>query len=329
MNNNNKHTELIAKYLAGEATTEEIRQLEAWKQEDTGNLKAFEEMQKVWDLAEQNKNLLKINVNNEWKIFEQKLEDNKKEKTIKKIGPVKMMLRIAAVFLLLVGISTGVYLLTDTKQTLIAETEPKTYTLPDKSEIILNKDSKVTYKNNYGTEKRGVVLKGDAYFDVEANKDKPFIVETKNVIIEVVGTAFYVNAGLEDESVSVIVEEGSVAMYPKGKEQEKIILNKGDKGTFTKDKQKLEKARNLDVNFLSWKTKKIMFRNKKLSSVVAKLNHVYDAHIKIANTSAKNCRITVSFDDQSLDAILKVLESTLDITIKKYEEKIIIKGKGC
>ena len=59
------------------------------------------------------------------------------------------------------------------------------------------------------------------------------------------------------------------------------------------------------------------------------VNHVYGTNMVIVNPSLASCEITVSFNDQSLEAILKVLEMTLDLSITRSGDEIRLDGKGC
>jgi ferric-dicitrate binding protein FerR (iron transport regulator) len=56
---------------------------------------------------------------------------------------------------------------------------------------------------------------------------------------------------------------------------------------------------------------------------------VYHSDIKLNDEQLKNCRVTTSFDNQSLEEVLIVLKATLDLTIQKTGPAIIISGKGC
>jgi ferric-dicitrate binding protein FerR (iron transport regulator) len=86
---------------------------------------------------------------------------------------------------------------------------------------------------------------------------------------------------------------------------------------------------NKDINFLSWNTRKIVFTEDDLQTVVATLNKIYHANISIATDIPASCIVTVTFDQQSLEAILNVLETTLNLTLRTSGNQIEITAAGC
>ncbi|RLD78152.1 MAG: hypothetical protein DRJ10_10795 [Bacteroidetes bacterium] len=86
---------------------------------------------------------------------------------------------------------------------------------------------------------------------------------------------------------------------------------------------------NEDVNYLSWKTKKLIFEKAELQDIVKTLNKTYNAHIVLKNSSIKKCTLTNTFNEQSLESILLVLEATLELKIKKKGMVYEISGTAC
>ena len=80
---------------------------------------------------------------------------------------------------------------------------------------------------------------------------------------------------------------------------------------------------------ISWKTRDLYFDGSSLQEVVDLVNQVYDAHLVISNKALASCQITVTFKDQSLDAILNVLELTLDLEILQEGNQFRLEGSGC
>ena len=73
----------------------------------------------------------------------------------------------------------------------------------------------------------------------------------------------------------------------------------------------------------------LSFDNIPLSKVIDDINRTYNSNLKITNPDVNNCLITVSFENQNLESVLKILENTLNIEIKKNNSVIEISGKGC
>ena len=130
------------------------------------------------------------------------------------------------------------------------------------------------------------------------------------------------NAYRDSDLIQVVVNAGQVALTKEGEMLERIILKPGNKGTYSKSDQTLNLTVNQDTNYLSWKTKQFVFEDRLLEEVIETINKAYHTNILIIGDSLKQSRITTSFNNQSIDAILNVLKATLDIEIKSKEEKI-------
>ena len=145
--------------------------------------------------------------------------------------------------------------------------------------------------------------------------------------IKVLGTSFNVKAYDDRQSIEVTVHSGTVILYDSL--DEKITLKAGEKGIYSKTTHSLEKTINDDLNFLSWKTRKLVFRNNTLTEITSVLSDVYHINIVLNNDNLRLCRVTASFDNQALDEVLNVLKETLDLNIQQKESGIVISGNGC
>lgn len=101
--------------------------------------------------------------------------------------------------------------------------------LPDGSVVWLNAGSKITYGKEFGREIREVYLTGEGYFDVAHNKEKPFIIHTSSINIKVLGTAFNVKAYPEDKQTETSLIRGSIEVTIKNRPNDKIILSPNEK----------------------------------------------------------------------------------------------------
>jgi ferric-dicitrate binding protein FerR (iron transport regulator) len=114
--------------------------------------------------------------------------------------------------------------------------------LPDGTIVKLNAGSKLTYDKNYGNTIREVDLTGEAFFDVVKNKEKPFIIHTKKIDIKVLGTIFNVRS-YPDEKTETSLVKGSIEVTFKDKPSEKIILKPNEKLIVTDDELSLRSAK--------------------------------------------------------------------------------------
>ena len=131
----------------------------------------------------------------------------------------------------------------------------------------------------------------------------------------------------ENPVVEITVESGVVTLT--SKQEKQIVLKAGNSGKYNKERKELELIQSSDPNQISWKTRDLYFDGSSLQEVVDLINQVYDAHLIISNEALASCQITVTFKGQSLDAILNVLESTLDLEILQVGNQFRLEGSGC
>lgn len=320
---------LIARYLSVEATPSEVEELNAWLKADEANQKLFKEYRKSWMLSESLRVDEKIDVESEWNEFMSKT-DIKEEAVTRKLRPDsrRRFLSIAAVLLVLIlpSLVYFLFIAEPNAEMLFAEYQLIESTLPDGTQVTLNKGATLTYPKKFRGEVRNVKLEGEAYFDVAHNKDKAFIIEANDLQIKVLGTSFYVHTASTNNTMEVVLMEGSVQLDYLSTSMK---MQPGDKATVHKKTGKILKNKHKDPNLLAWKTKKLQFDDTPLSEIIELLNKVYHKDIVVLNPEILNCRITASFNSQSFESILLVLQSTIDITARPNGSKIELSGKGC
>ncbi len=311
MPDNNKHIELIIKHLANEITDSEKIQLQELNSQNPENLKLFDDYQKVWKYTEEKipQVVQDIDLEQEWNKLQKLTNSNSYQKK----AIVKSIWKYVASVAALVVLFVGLYFIFGTGKTNILESQNQVveFQLPDNSHITLNSNSKIEYPRDFENN-RTVNLKGDAYFVVEHNPQKPFIVKTEKYYVEVIGTEFYVNTTNEFE---VIVNQGVVKVYSIENKSDSTILRAGDK--IIANNEQIEKTVTDNQNYIAWKTGKIIFTNTKLNEIVNVLQHTYNVEIIISDNKLGELQMTASFDNQTLESVFKVLEETLDLKITK------------
>ncbi len=327
-NTNIDYNDLIIRYLSGDITPDEIALLENWVLENPDNKKTFNQSRIAWNIANINKNKTKININNELNIINKKLFD--KKTNIKPQKTNKLFLKIAASIIFIAISAYTIFYFTNkpTYKSYFAKTEILNKKLPDGSIITLNKNSEIKISNKYAQTERRVILNGEAFFDIVHNNKIPFIIETQNLEIKDIGTSFFVKSNKTDNEIKIIVSSG-IVLVTNIQNGNNITLKKGEEGIFLKTKKTLFKQKNNNPNFLSWKTKKFNFNNKKLSDVISTLNKVFGSNIEIKTPEIKNCRLTAKFENKDLKAILNIIQATFDLKLKQTNKKILITGKVC
>jgi len=207
----------------------------------------------------------------------------------------------------------------------------KTYTLPDGTLVSLNSDTHLKYPQRFGKNTREVTIEGEAFFEVKPDCTKPFIIHAGEAQVKVLGTSFNVSAYPNEKLLEVIVKTGKVQVInpaPVAKQSGELILNPGDKGTLVYSSNALLKTINQNPNFLAWKTHDLIFRATSLGEVISNLEKVYKVTIRLEDPKLNTLLLTAHFNDDSLDFILEVIETTFQMESQKIDGQYILKVKS-
>ena len=330
MSGENRHIvdeQLMARFFTGETTAEENEHIDAWRTRSAANQRQFDVWRLVWldtgsigrwaedDTYDVEAALARVR---DRKNALQEVEQTGTSATT-------WVWRAAAV--LVVGLGLGWFLYTRgavEDRELVAFNESIQETLDDGSMVSLNANSRLLVKSG-ASDRREVFLEGEAFFDVEPDPEKPFVVKTALVSVEVLGTSF--NVTEEDNTTTVSVEEGRVRFAVGDQE---LILLAGQTGTYDHGQKQLELLSEDDTGeHRFWKTRKLIFRGQSLEEVVAVLNRTYDKQITLATAEIGTCQLTVSFENEALEDVLEIIGITLGLEVRTKGDEIVIDGEGC
>lgn len=181
------------------------------------------------------------------------------------------------------------------------------YELPDNSVVWLNSGTTLRYPVAFSKDKRSVLLKGEAYFEIQANKESPFYVNTpEGVSVYVYGTKFNVSAYEDAEDIETILEEGKVnVISPDRKTVTQLIP--GERLAYNKSERKLSKSEVDVYEKTAWKDGKLIFRNAPLEDIFERLARRYNVDIQFINHSGKEYKYRATFREETLPQILDYL----------------------
>jgi len=340
--NSTYYTNLITRYFSGEITEEELRLLSGWLITDPKHEDLFSKIHKTWMLVEKQKVYSAIDMEKDWNAFQLKMNTFKGRKETPKVvklnsdnknrrSPFLAKWRsAAAVVVLLVSSFLLYYYITKPENIVVmAQGANMEKQLPDGSVVSLHTGSQITYPEKFSSATRNVELKGEAYFKVAHDKTKPFIVASGDARVKVLGTEFNVNTNTTAGSMEIVLTTGKVSVYYKTKPQEKVLLMPGEKAELISEQKQIRKSPNTDPNYMAWKSRILVFDNETLTKVINTLQNVYQTPIKLADQKLSGCRVTASFNDQSLQSVLEVLKETLDLQVKQNKKVVEISGNGC
>ncbi|MRT93217.1 FecR family protein [Ancylomarina sp. 16SWW S1-10-2] len=321
--------EIISKYLSGEMTESELEAFEEELAVNPNYAEAIKASEK--DLTRADSFLAEEAFNSEdaWLNVKNRITRNQKNNPklkIKKPSPFKSFMRVAASIIILFGIglvSKTTYTHLYSNKTFVCEIGEanKSIKLDDGSIITLNANSKLIYPKEFSKNERRVELIGEAFFDISKNPNKAFIINAKNAEVKVLGTSFNINTTFN--KVEVLVKTGKVQFSSIDKPENKLILIPGDFASL--QEYNLEKGINRDDNYLSWKTRRMIFRDTKLKEVAKVLDRTYHVQIRFQEDELKELPLTSTFDHDQLDNILNYMCSPFNLVYEKNGDQIIIK----
>lgn len=316
---NNIPDQLLLKYLERKTTKEEKKTVENWLT-DIDNQHHFSQLKKLWETVNQGDEFDLINVEEDWQKVKKRIEHVDKKRETSKLSPAFTMLaRVAAVIVLMIAVGFLINYFISGPEMIILRTgqNQDMVTLSDGSNIYLNEFAELSYPEKFSGKTRTVHMKGEAYFEIAENKHKPFKVHTSNnASVEVLGTSFNIKTDTNSKLVTVNVTSGKVAFYETGQEENKVILAKNEKAV--KQGSFIKKSEKEDLNFLSWKTGVLVFRNTPLEEVTKALTGYYNQSIVISDSLVQDLTFTSTIDNQPL---LTVLDEIILVFNLEYVEK--------
>ncbi|MFC6198478.1 FecR family protein [Ponticaulis profundi] len=188
--------------------------------------------------------------------------------------------------------------------------EIKTVELADGTQLTLG--ARTTVTGSYTEGRRFLQLQqGRVFLDVVRDEDRPFIVESDNTQVRVLGTTFDVERGRD--WVNVALASGRIEVGLRGKtDRENRVLEPGQKIRVFRDGQLGDVSR-FDVASLSWRNGNLEYLNARLSDVVFELNRYRDVPILLADRDIGDLRVTFSVPSGETDVFLKAVEETLPV----------------
>lgn len=323
--------ELIGKQLTGEASPDEIAFLDAWANEHKGNRQYIEQFHTIFERAGATKAYQEFDTDAAWKKVRSSLQrDNQRTMgTSSGMSLRQLAWRMAASIIVAVGIGFAAYKMfsPDAVSPLVvfAAEEVVNDTLPDGSNVVLNRETSLSYSFDQEGNIHRVELQGEAYFEVQHNDTKTFIIDIEGVFVRDIGTSFNVKAYPSSNTIEVVVETGEVMFYTA--EDSGVYLRANGKGIYNKLTKKftIDKP---EENVLAYKTRIFSFSDSDLRTVVDALNNVYPKKILIQD-NLRNCHLTVSFNNEPQDMIVLIIAETLGLTVTETGDTITLGGPGC
>ncbi|MBW6534835.1 MAG: DUF4974 domain-containing protein [Mariniphaga sp.] len=296
--------ELIVKLFAGEASPAEKAKIDDWLNNNQQNKILFNNLKDIWINAESGDLPEGYDVEEAIRNFIHKTrslsESNNRKPRIYSI------LRYAAVFLLALAIPVTWWLAqkpgTPSAEAfttiLCAYGDRTSIVLPDSSFVWLNSGSEITFSNNFDNGSRQLFLIGEAYFSVKKNPENPFIVNTSDMNVKVLGTEFNFKAYSDEEAVAVTLVTGSLQV---NNSREMAMVTPGQKLIYEKVTHTISIENLSDLApETEWINGRLVFRNESLEELERKLERWFDVEIEFADDQVKQRRFSGTLERESI-----------------------------
>jgi len=314
---NERDWEEIASYLSGESNT--LSEVVKSFLDDRG-----QEIENYWTMIDNNRGDNKVNVDKAWeKLFSRLNED---ELIVKETAPRPLwtqFFRVAAVLVVLVATTFTIRFIIsqDNNEGLTAvvtsmSEKNKVINLPDGSVITLNRNSELTFPDKFDNDIRTVELRGEAFFDIESDPSRPFVVDAGRAQIKVLGTSFNVITDNENSETEVFVESGKVLLCNSEGECD-ITLEPGYIGTIKKSDP--ASRINNNPNYMSWNTDILRYDGNRLEQVFNDLKRTHNITVEVSSDSILDHRITTVFRNNSAEVIIQSICTSFNLTFEKEE----------
>lgn len=329
---------ILFRYLAGMADPEEVISVEKWLSEDPVNKDHFEQLREIWKYTDSFAELESVDLKGDWSAIRARIGFDTEQTTVRRINPFNFnafpLLKIAALVVIIlvpaIVLERKFHIISSPEVNWItASTQSYTrdLVLPDGTSITLNMNSEISYPETFARRKREVNLKGEAWFNVAASEAQPFFIHTGNdLVIEVIGTSFTINSNMEKGEVLVRVISGKVSFYSAGNKRNKLILGKNEMGRH--DDSGFSRDRIENVNFLSWKTGKLVFRDTPLREVAENLSWYSGRVVSIRGKAFDSLVLTASYEGQDLIEILEDIKLVHNVDYSIRNDTVIFFQAG-
>jgi len=328
--------ELLHKYIAGQCTDDEVLMLHNWYH-------WFEDLEDpLENMSATEQEALKVLMLEKFKASVKAPEHNVIELAPSKILTTKLMYAlsgIAALFLLVWGglyykrqqeIKSANTIITTAAEMMVLNNQTSSLykqVLSDGSVVWLSPKSQITYPKKFTGIFRQVKMTGEAFFEITKNHEHPFIVYSGGVVTKVWGTSFRVKAS-NTISTEVSVVTGKVSVKLPENNDSELMLYPAQKAIYTLANHMLTRAKENPKSIMRmWGKVSVSFDNVPLEKVLATLRNKYGMNIYTEDKELAKLSLNADFGDQSLPAILDMLQNSLNAGYTIDDTQIVLYHK--
>lgn len=314
---------LLLRFLTHTCTPADTRRISNWLAAGKAHAEWLFEMERIWSLKKEFYYSDEKEIEKAYLRFRNGLASSQKKracvpdtgnKAKRRLRIFRLLYGYAVALVLLISIGLSAYhafkpAAPSFRTVEVPRGQRSSILLPDGSRVWLNSESRFTYPSEFSKECRQVRLTGEAFFEVASNKEWPFIIQSPQLSVKVLGTQFNMQA-YPGESQVITLAEGmiEVATHSQGKKTE---LKPNEQITYTRETG-MRLMRQVETGLVkSWTKGEIVFVDKTLEEIVPVLERRYDISIQLSDTALAKEVFTCHFKESaSIRQILGLLQAT-------------------
>jgi ferric-dicitrate binding protein FerR (iron transport regulator) len=333
--------ERLARYLAGESSKAERAEVDAWLAADSTRRELLARLKPGWELAGRGADEPATDVDAAWSRMSASI-DKHEAASVRGVGERRYapLLRAAAVLVLVSGSvlawrawvarsGMGTTPIVVAARTFVTTPgERRTITLEDSTEIVLGVASRLMVAAGYGASSREMTLDGEALFRVRHDVARPFRVRAGGAVTEDLGTEFAVRAYAGNDTIRVVVGEGSVALRRQDADSASgAVVRAGETGVLPGSGRPII-ARTINGGAsLAFARGQLVFDNVSMTRVAEELERWYDVDVTLANESLGARHVTVTFSGEPVDEVLRVIALSIGARVEHRGRAVTFVGQ--
>lgn len=327
---------LITRKLSGELSEAEEKKFQDWLMADPGNEVFFRNLEKSWtDEPESSANKFFFDYEKGLNKLREKIDREESVTPIRTIRRKRKTLTvyqgwtIAAIMLVAISLSVAGSLISknylqeetiSVRSYATSDVEQRIITLADGSVVRLNRNSKIELSDE-NSDTRTVRLDGEAFFDIERDPDRPFIVYSGDAVVEVLGTSFNVKGRSE---VMVAVKEGMVSLRNGNHEERSAAhLVAGQLGILSEVGENVKIETDEVENYFSWMNGHLKFERMPFDKVIWQLERIYDEEHRVEDPEMQSIRLTVYTEQIQREQVLESISAALNISYTEQDGVVV------
>ncbi|MGM9760714.1 MAG: FecR family protein, partial [Parabacteroides sp.] len=181
--------------------------------------------------------------------------------------------------------------------------------LPDSSRVWLNAGSHLFYPEQFTQTERKVYLSGEGFFEVTKDPQRPFLVQSQVLVVEVLGTRFNLRAYAEDNQIETTLEEGCVQVHLNDTQQACYTLRPDEQLVYIPAEGEATLRKVISAHYSNWRNGGLFFDSAPLSRIFETLTRHYGITIHLQNSSYNNHRLTIHFNqDEQIEHVMRLIK---------------------